>query len=270
MEKMLVVVFDNESRAYEGSHILKQLDAEGSITIHAESVIKKNADGTVTLERSEDGFPVRTAAGTAIGSLIGMLGEPVGLGIGGTTVIPAGRIEDFNVAGLEAEFLEKVAIALTPGKYAIVSDLSEEWIAPIDTAMETLGGTVNRAARNNFEADLRAKDVAAIRAEIRQVKIEHAHAFADRKATLQAKIDELTANLQAKLVEAEKRSKQLRSETEAKVRALQKKAEKAPGGISVTLEARAKRIQEDYEKLAAKLTHLLATQLKEPTASLVK
>lgn len=35
MEKMLVVVFDDESKAYEGSHALKQLDAEGSITIHA-------------------------------------------------------------------------------------------------------------------------------------------------------------------------------------------------------------------------------------------
>ena len=42
MERMLVVVFDNESKAYEGSRALKQLDTEGSITIHAESVIKKN------------------------------------------------------------------------------------------------------------------------------------------------------------------------------------------------------------------------------------
>ena len=53
MEKMLVVVFDNETKAYEGSHALKQLDGEGSITVHAESVIKKGADGTVSVKQAD-------------------------------------------------------------------------------------------------------------------------------------------------------------------------------------------------------------------------
>ena len=35
MEKMLAVVFDSESKAYQGSRALAQLDAEGSIAIHA-------------------------------------------------------------------------------------------------------------------------------------------------------------------------------------------------------------------------------------------
>jgi hypothetical protein len=69
MEKMLVVVFDNEAKAYEGARSLNQLDTEGSITIHAEGVIKKNADGTVSVLRTDGDFPVRTIGGTAIGSL---------------------------------------------------------------------------------------------------------------------------------------------------------------------------------------------------------
>ena len=52
MEKMLVVVFDNEAKAYEGARTLNQLDAEGSITIHAEAVIKKDANGTVSVIQS--------------------------------------------------------------------------------------------------------------------------------------------------------------------------------------------------------------------------
>jgi len=78
MERMLVVVFNDESKAYQGSRALKALDNEGSIAIHAEAVIKKNADGTVTIKQEEDDFPIRAAAGTAIGSLIGLLGGPVG------------------------------------------------------------------------------------------------------------------------------------------------------------------------------------------------
>jgi uncharacterized membrane protein len=60
MEKMLVVVFDNESKAYQGSRALAQLDSEGSIAIHAESVIRKNDDGTVTVKQFDGDFPVRT------------------------------------------------------------------------------------------------------------------------------------------------------------------------------------------------------------------
>ena len=83
MEKMMVVVFDDELKAYEGSRALKQLDAEGSITIHAGSVIQKNADGTVSVKQAEDDFPIRTIGGTALGSLIGLLGGPIGFGIVG-------------------------------------------------------------------------------------------------------------------------------------------------------------------------------------------
>ena len=90
MERMLAVVFNDEPKTYEGSHALKQLDNEGSITIHAEAVIKKNADGTVTVKQSEDDFPIRTIGGTAIGSLIGLLEGPVGLAVGATAGLLAG------------------------------------------------------------------------------------------------------------------------------------------------------------------------------------
>ena len=48
MDRMLVVVFDNESKAYEGEQVLNQLNREGSIAIYAETVLTKNGDGTTT------------------------------------------------------------------------------------------------------------------------------------------------------------------------------------------------------------------------------
>src|SRR5208283_5317871 len=124
MERMLVVIFNDEPKTYEGSHALKQLDAEGSITIHAEAVIAKNADGTVTVKQSEDDFPIRTVGGTAIGSLIGLLEGPVGLGVGAAAGFLAGSIGDLHMAGVDAEYLDEVAAKLTPGKYAVIADVS--------------------------------------------------------------------------------------------------------------------------------------------------
>ena len=270
MEKMLVVFFDEESKAYEGSRALKQLDAEGSMTIYAEAVIKKNADGTVAVKEAGNGFPIRTVGGTAIGSLIGLLGGPVGLGIGAAAGALAGGMGDLNAAGVEAEFLDDVAVALTPGKFALIADVSEEWVTPVDTRMEALGGAVVRSARKSVEDEQRARDVAALRAEIDQLKAEHARAQADRKAKLQAKIEQLNAKLQAKLDQAKQRSEQIKGETEAKVQALQKKAGKAQGDIKSTLEARAKHIREEYEQYVAKQKHLFAGHLRAAAAKLEK
>ena len=122
MEKLLVVVFNDEPKTYEGSHALKQLDNEGSISIHAEAVIKKNADGTITIKQSEDDFPIRTVGGTAIGSLIGLLEGPVGLAVGATAGLLAGSIGDLHVAGVDAEFVDEVAATLTPGKCAVIAE----------------------------------------------------------------------------------------------------------------------------------------------------
>jgi len=270
MEKMLVVVFNDEPKAYEGSHALRELDSEGTIAIHGEAVVKKNAAGTITVKQEEDDFPIRAAAGTAIGALIGLLEGPVGLGVGAVAGALAGSIADLHVAGIDAGFLAEVASTLTPGKCALISDVSEEWVTPVDTRMSALGGTVFRKAKRLVDEDERAKDIATLRAEIDQEKAELARLRGEHKAKLQAKIDILNARLQTELDQANQRAEQLKSETDAKIRALQKKAEKAQGNIKTTLEGRVKQIRGQQEEAESNLKHLLAGQLRNAAARLEK
>ena len=270
MEKMLVVVFDNEAKAYEGVRSLNQLDTEGSITIHAESVIKKNADGTVSVLRTDGDFPVRTIGGTAIGSLIGALGGPVGFGIGALAGSFAGMLGDLYAAGVNTDFGADVAAALTPGKWAVVADVSEEWVTPVDSTVEALGGVVFRSPRSTVEDDVRARDVAERRQQIEQLKVEHAQARAERKAKLQAKIDALNAKLQEKLDQAKQRSEQIKGETDAKVQALQQKAAKAQGDAKKAIDARIAQIRGEYEERSRQLKSLAAEQLRKAAAQIEK
>jgi uncharacterized membrane protein len=265
---MLVVVLDDESKAYKASRVLKELDAEGSITVYATAVISKSPNGMVTVKQIDEGFPIHTFGGTAIGSLLGILGGPIGLGIGAVAGAMAGSLADLSAAGVNADFLDDTAAALTPGKSALVTDISEEWITPVDTRMEALGGAVIRSARTSVEDEQRARDIAALREEIDQLKAEYARAQAERKAKLQAKIDQLTAKLQVKSDQFRQRSEQIKSETEAKVRALHEKAAKAPGDIKATLNARANHLREQYERSVAKQKHLLAGQLRAAAGKL--
>jgi hypothetical protein len=52
----------------------------------------------------------------------------------------------------------------------VVADVSEEWITPIDTRMEALGGLVVRTTREHFEEERRTEELAGLRAEIAQLK----------------------------------------------------------------------------------------------------
>jgi uncharacterized membrane protein len=268
MEKMMVVVFENEKQAYEGSRALNLLNAEGSITIHAESVIQKNADGKVSVKQAEGDFPIRTVGGTAIGALIGLLGGPIGVGIGAAAGALAGVIGDLDVAGVSGDFLDEASRALTPGRCAVVAQISEEWVTPVDTQMEALGGVVFREARKSFEREQRARDEAELRAEIDAMKAEHAKAHAERKAKLQAKIDHLNAKLQSKLEEDKRRSEQMKRETEAKVHALQQKAAKAKGDAKAALNARITELRKGYEESEAKVRSAAAGQLRKAAGQL--
>jgi uncharacterized membrane protein len=235
---MLVVVFDNESKAYDGSKALTELDFEGSISVHAQAVIEKDDEGKVTVRQKGDDFPNRTVGGTAIGALIGVLGGPIGSGIGAVAGTLAGSILDMNRAGVNADFLDDVFEKLRPGKWAIVSDVSEEWVTPVDTRMAALGGTIFRITRQDVENEQDARSVAALKADIAKLKAEEAKSRTEQKAKIQSRIDKLNKKLHVKLEQAKQRSEQEQEEVKAKVEALEKKAARAKGEAKANIEAR--------------------------------
>lgn len=248
MERMLVIVFDDEQKVYEGSKALKELDFEDSISIHAEAVVKKNADGTVSVKQAGNDFPIRTVGGTAIGALIGLLGGPVGVAVGTVTGTFAGSVWDMNRAGVNAEFLDDVSAKLTPGKWAVVADVEEEWVTPVDARMDALGGLVYRTTRKQVKRDQNVRDISALKADVAQLKAEHAKARADRKAKLQTKINNLNEKLHAKVEQEKQWSKQQKEENRAKMDALKKKAAKAKGEPKAKIEARIAEIEKETKE----------------------
>jgi len=74
MERMLVVVFDNELKTYDGSRALCDLDSEGSISVHGRVMLKKDEDGKVTVKQTGKEIPVRTLSRTANGAMVRLIG----------------------------------------------------------------------------------------------------------------------------------------------------------------------------------------------------
>jgi uncharacterized membrane protein len=224
MDRMLVAVFDNESKAYEGKRALLQLDGEGSITAYGYAVIAKNSDGTTTVKQGDDSGPLGSLTGTTLGSLIGLLGGPAGVAVGAAAGLTAGAAVDLHNARISDDFIDDVSKALLPNRVALVAEIEEDWTTPVDTRMEAIGGTVFRRALSDVEDTVDDEDVAAIKADMAQMKAEHAQARADRKAKLQEKINQLNSKLQAHLQKAKEQRQAAEREAQAKVNILKAKA----------------------------------------------
>ena len=82
MERMLVVVFENQGKAQEGLRALVELDLHGAITVYAQAVVVRNPDGTTMVEQGHPPGPFGSLLGTALGAFIGLLGSAPGVAIG--------------------------------------------------------------------------------------------------------------------------------------------------------------------------------------------
>ena len=252
MEKLIVIVFDNQTKAFAGLEALRELDRDGEISLFAAQIAAKEPNGGVRfIDNPNDvDFPV-IGVSTLLGTLVGVLGGPIGLVGGAAAGALIGSVVELEHAGVTDEFINDVATALTPGKVAVVADIAEEWVTPLDTRMERIGGVVFRRARTlvkNLQAD---RDAAAHRVEMEQLKAERAQARAGRLAKIDAKIDNLRARLETALSRRRFKMQLRQQQREAKVRALQAKADKAEGEIRRRQEARIAELRRDYEEKPA-------------------
>jgi len=224
MDRMLVVVFDSESKAYEGKKALKELEYNGSIVIYAYALLAKNADGTLTVRQSDDTGPLGTLVGTSLGAVIGLLGGPAGAAIGAAVGLLTGSATDLNNARISDDFIEDVNKELLPNKFAVVAEIQEEWTEPLDTRMEDLGGIVFRRALSEVTHIVNQEEITAMKADMAQMKAEHAKSRADRKGKLREKIDQLEAKIQARMEKAKEHRAAADQREKAKAELLKVKA----------------------------------------------
>jgi uncharacterized membrane protein len=248
MDKILVVAFDSESKAHEGSRALQALQDEGAISLYSKAVIARNAGGLVEVKEAGDEGPVGTAVGLLTGSLIGLLGGPAGIVIGAGTGMFTGLAYDLANAGVGEDFLDEVGRFLQPGKAAVVAEVWEDSVLPVDSRMQGLGGVVFRRMRGDILDAWIERDVAALDAELAELEAESEKASGEAKAKLKAKIDSARAKLQAMQEGVKARHKASREEAEAKLNSLREQAARAHGERKAKLEKRMAELQAEDER----------------------
>jgi uncharacterized membrane protein len=248
MDKMLVAVFPTEGAAYQGSKALSDLDQEGSIVLYATAVIAKDVGGKVTVKQEADQGPLGTTVGLLTGTLVGLIGGPVGAAAGGYVGMAGGGMFDLTRAGVAADYVDEVAKSLKPGKVAVVAEIDEEWVTPVDTRMEALGGEVLRRARSEVVDAQIASEQAAMKEEIAELKAEATKATGEAKAKLQKRIDAANVRLNGLQSRAKANHDADRQHMEAKLHVLQDRAEKAKDEAKAGFQRLSDRLRKAWER----------------------
>jgi uncharacterized membrane protein len=225
MDRILVVVFNEADKAFEGRDALKSLDREDDVlTLYAYTIITKLPDGTCVVNDEHDLDGLKTLLGTSLGSLIGLLGGPTGVVIGAVAGTLTGITADLDNARVSAEFVDDVSKDLTPGKFALVAEIDEDWTRWVDLRMEELGGIVYRYTLSEVTHAEHSTDLAAMKADLALLKAEHAEARADRKAKLYEKMNRLDTKIQQSLKKAKERRELAEAQAQAKADMLKAKS----------------------------------------------
>lgn len=252
MSKLVVTTFDSEAKAYEGTRALNELHAQGDLTLYGMAVITKDAGGKLSVKEGPDAL-AGTAVGSLVGALVGVLGGPAGVIVGMTTGMLLGSISDLLDIGVGADFLDKVSRDLAPGKAAVIAEVDEDWVTPLNTRMEAIGASVEREWRSDFEEVEIEKDTAARKAELAQLKAELAQSGAEAKAKLRTRIKEVRAKLGELSNEAQTKSQKLEKDVNAKISALNDQIAKANAQNKARIKERLVELRADHDRRVAKL-----------------
>jgi uncharacterized membrane protein len=264
--KILVSVFDTEPIAFEGLSALKDLHREGEITMYASTLLVKDRSG-VAIRQTADKGPIGTLVGIVTGGLVGLVGGPAGAAVGASLGGFGGLTYDLFKAGVSMDFVEEVGDLLTPGRAAVIADVDETWVTPVNTRLRPLGGiTFRRLPSEVIDAELIGESIAGDQ-ELRELQAELRESSDEAEAKLRNSIEAQQRKLEATSDRIQKSIDQVDADFEARLATLREQRGKAHERQRVLIDARIDELRLSHEVRRAKLedARRLAMQSVEAT-----
>jgi uncharacterized membrane protein len=195
-DKVVVVAFADDAKAYEALATVKQLDRDEQIDLVEGVVVTRDEDGRVHVQdEAGDHSLAGTASGGLIGLLIGILGGPLGVLLGGATGLLLGSLYDLQDADTTESALGEVSKRVQVGRNSLLAQVVEQVPEVLDAEMARLGGTVLRRPVYEIEGEIdRAQE--AQREAKKQANAKLREERQERtRAQAHAKVEELKSKL---------------------------------------------------------------------------
>jgi hypothetical protein len=206
--------------------------------------------------------------GLVTGGLIGVIGGPVGIAVGASIGGFGGLLVDMFSTGMGMDFVDEASAALIPGTAAVVADIDEAWVTPVDTRLGALGGTTYRRYPDDVVDEQLARETEATRAEIEQLRADLRAATGQARADVEAAITRQRQKLEDLVERVDKAVDRQQAEFEARLSTLQAQREKAQQDQEQRIDARIAELKSSHEARKAKLEE--ARRLAKESAELTQ
>ena len=156
MQNIITAIFKVESEGYQAITTLRQVPVTDNSAILQMSLVKKVGTGLSICDSFDSGIHSTndTLIGGLVGSVVGMLGGPIGMLLMGSYGTLAGSLVDAGDSLGSASLIEKVAEKLQDGDMAMIALVDETNEAELDNALAGYKVTVAR-----FDAVVIAEEV---------------------------------------------------------------------------------------------------------------
>ena len=193
-ENIVIATYEVESEAYQALSEMKHETSNANYTISQAVVVKKEnsqlnvRDGFDTGLETDD-----TWSGGLIGSLIGILGGPLGILLGGSVGMMIGGAVDASDMANHISLLERAGECIAEGETAMLLLAQEEYETALTAKLNQFHVTITRMDAAEVAAEIEhANEVEKQLAKDARAKLraERTESF---KATVEKKRDELKA-----------------------------------------------------------------------------
>jgi uncharacterized membrane protein len=193
-ENVISVAFLDDSNAYEALARLKELASQHQIELAGAAVVARGEDGQIS-EKNEavEGSYTGMATGGLLGLIIGIVGGPLGILIGGATGLAIGSLFDIDDTDETESVLGEISKSVRAGRAALLAEVNEQSSEVIDTAMVQLGGTVLRRSVDEVEAEIAVTEKAQRDAKKEARKELHDARHKKHEDEIHANVEELKA-----------------------------------------------------------------------------
>lgn len=174
-ENIVIATYEVESEAYQALSEIKHETSNANYTISQAMIVKKE-NGQLNVR---DGFDTGletddTLSGGLIGSLVGILGGPIGVLLGGSVGMMIGGAVDAGDMANHISLLERAGDCIAEGETAMLLLAQEEY----ETALT--------ARLNQFRVSVTRMDAAEVAAEIEHAREVEKQLARDARAKLRA------------------------------------------------------------------------------------
>lgn len=253
MNKTLVAIFDSQEAAFQGLTALKELHRYGDITLYDSAVIARDVAGSANVLKGPENPLTGTFLGMFIGALAGAFVGPLGVAVGVATGTAIGVTADAVRDSVDYGFVEEVRSQLAPGMVAVIADVEETWVTPVNLTISELHGVVFRRLRHEVVEDQLAREHAEFEEELKDLKKELSAANASAKGRIQERIASLEKALMETRLQAESRARKLAAEWTAKKEAMEQQLKDANMRERARIKNQMDKAKASYDARIAKL-----------------